>query len=31
LAYSVIVIGDVARHGPASDLDISAVKEIGQA
>jgi len=30
-AYSVIVLGDVARHGPASDLDISAVKEIGQA
>jgi hypothetical protein len=29
-AYSVVVIGADARFGPASDSDISAVKEIGQ-
>ena len=30
-AYSVIVLGSVDRHGPASARDIAAVKEIGQA
>jgi len=29
-AYSVIVLGSVDRHGPASARDIAAVKEIGQ-
>lgn len=29
-AYSVVVLGSVDRHGPASARDISSVKEIGQ-
>ncbi len=28
--YGAIVLGGVARYGPASDKDIAAVKEIGQ-